>query len=170
VAATSSPTNSDPRGVTTAAPKAVLSDRWATGLAAVLLLVLGLQLVYVARATSATWDEPHHLFDGYTVWTLHDYGVNPEVPPLVKLTAALPLLPMRLQVPTLQNRSVQTEAFLDARPFVFANGGDRVLFPARMACAVFTLALGWLLSAATREMFGALAGVFALALFASLRN
>ena len=145
-------------------PTPIFTARVGNALAALLLLALALQLIYVARATSATWDEPHHLFDGYTVWTLHDYGVNPEVPPLVKLTAALPVLPMQMQVPTLQNRSVQTEAFLDARPFVFANGGDRVLFPARMACTVFTLALGWLVFAAAREMWFA-AGVFALALF-----
>ena len=146
-------------------PTPIFTARVGNALAALLLLALAVQLIYVARATSATWDEPHHLFDGYTVWTLHDYGVNPEVPPLVKLTAALPVLPLQMQVPTLQDRSVQTEAFLDARPFVFANGGDRVLFPARMACTVFTLALGWLVFAAAREMFGLAAGVFALALF-----
>jgi hypothetical protein len=40
----------------------------------VLLLVLVGQLVYVAKATSATWDEPHHLYDGYMVWKTGTMG------------------------------------------------------------------------------------------------
>jgi hypothetical protein len=120
--------------------------------------------MHVARATSATWDEPHHLIDGYTIWKLHDYTLNPEVPPLVKLTAALPLLPMHLNFPPNQGRSVPEEAFLEGRSFVFGNGGDRVLFPARMACAFFMLLLALLIYLAAAEMFGLGAGLFALAL------
>ena len=144
-----------------------MRKRVVSEVAAVVLLiaVLALQLVLVARATSATWDEPHHLFDGYTVWTQHDYRINPEVPPLVKLTAALPLLRMKLAVPPNQGRAVQTEAFTDGRDFVFGNGGDRVLFPARMAAMVFTLALALLLYRVGRRLFGWIAGLFALALF-----
>ena len=64
-----------------------------------LLCVLALQLLHVAKATSSSWDEAHHLFDGYTIWKLDDYRLNPEVPPFIKLTAALPLLPMQLKTP-----------------------------------------------------------------------
>ena len=131
-----------------------------------LLCVLALQLIHVARVTSSTWDEPHHLFDGYTIWKLDDYRLNPEVPPFVKLTAALPLLRMQLKVPVDQGRPVPLEAFRDGRKFVFGNGGDRVLFPARMACMGFTLVLGLLIYLAGEEMFGVVAGLFALALFA----
>jgi hypothetical protein len=130
-----------------------------------LLCVLALQLIHVARATSSTWDEPHHLFDGYTIFKSNDYRLNPEVPPFVKLTAAVPLLRMHLNVPENQGRPIPLEAFLDGRSFVFGNGGDRILFPARMACMGFTLALGLLIYLAAEEMFGVLAGLFALALF-----
>ena len=130
-----------------------------------LLCVLALQLVHVARATSSSWDEAHHLFDGYTIWKFDDYRLNPEVPPFIKLTAALPLLHMHLNVPPNQGRSNQTEAFLDGKAFVWGNGGDRVLFPARMACMGFTLALGLLIYLAGEEMFGFVAGLFALAMF-----
>ena len=132
---------------------------------AALFLVFLLQLVHVARVYSATWDEPHHLYDGYTIWTQHDYRLNAEVPPLVKLTAALPLLPMHLRMPPPLGRSQAAEAFLDGRAFVFGNGGDRVLFPARMACTLFTLLLALLVYAAARTMFSALAALMALALF-----
>lgn len=95
----------------------------------------------------------------------HDYRLNPEVPPLVKLTAALPLLRMHLNAPPDQGRSEPKEAFLDGRAFVFNNGGDRVLFRARMACTIFALLLAWLIYAAARNLFGSLAALFALTMF-----
>lgn len=142
------------------------SDRLHCRLAvAALLLVFALQLIHVARLYSANWDEAHHLYDGYNIWTKHDYRSNAEVPPLIKLAAALPLLPMHLASPPPQGESQALEAFLDGRAFVFGNGGDRVLFPARMACMAFTLLLAGLLYTATREMFGEVAALGALALF-----
>ena len=128
---------------------------------ALLLLTLALQLVHVARVYSINWDEGHHLYDGYTIWTRHDYRLNGEVPPFIKLTAALPLLPMRLSVPQDQKQS----AFLSGRAFIFNNGGDRVLFPARIASMLFTLLPAGLIYAAGRRMFGTFAAFLALALF-----
>jgi hypothetical protein len=145
---------------------AVRVNRWVRGVCVgALLCLLALQLVHVANETSSSWDEAHHLFDGYTIWKFADYRLNPEVPPFIKLTAALPLLHMQLKVPPNQGRPNQTEAFLDGKEFVFGNGGDRVLFPARMMCAGFALALGLLIYLAAEEMFGFAAGMFALALF-----
>jgi len=146
-----------------------ITPRWTTAqrLLAVtaLLLVFAFELIHVARVYSANWDEAHHLYDGLAIWTKHDYRLNAEVPPLVKLTAALPLLPMHLNTPPDQGKSQSLEAFVDGRAFVFGNGGDRVLFPARMACMVFTLMLAGLLYVATREMFGDIAALAALTLF-----
>ncbi len=140
--------------------------RWVRVVCVVALLLLQtLQLVHVARATSSSWDEPHHLLDGYTIWKFDDYRLNPEVPPLIKLTAALPLLRMHLAVPPNLGREDPTEAFLDGRVFVFGNGGDRVLFPARMAAMSYALALGLLIYLFAQEMFGFEGGIFALALF-----
>ena len=128
---------------------------------ACLLLLFALELVHVARVYSANWDEAHHLYDGYNIWTTHDFRVNAEVPPLVKLAAALPLLPMHLRLPPDRSRS----PFVVGRDFVFGNGGDRVLLPARLACMLFTLLLAWLIYAAARSMFGTVAALLALALF-----
>jgi len=134
-----------------------------------LLLIFALQLIHVARVYSANWDEAHHLYDGYNIWTHHDYRSNAEVPPLVKLTAALPLLPMHLTMPPDLGLSQGEEAFLDGRAFVFGsangNNGDRLLFPARMACMIFPLLLAVLLFFATRELFGPTAALAALTLF-----
>ena len=133
--------------------------------AAALLLLMALQLVHLSRVTSMTWDEGHHLFDGYTIWKKHDYRLNPEVPPFIKLAAAVPLLHAPLYMPPNQERAEQTEAFLDGRSFLVHNGYDRILFPARMACMVFTLLLGLLLFLFTRDLFGPIAALIGLALF-----
>ncbi len=132
---------------------------------AVLLAVFGLQLIHVARLYSANWDEAHHLYDGYLILTQHDYRANAEVPPLVKMTAALPLLGMHLTLPPATGTSQTENAFLAGRAFVFGNGGDRLLFPARMACMLFSLTTAVLVYAAGRRCFGMLAGVCALFLF-----
>ena len=126
-----------------------------------LLLVFTLQLVHIARLYSPNWDEAHHLYDGYNIWTHHDYRVNAEVPPLVKLTAALPTLALHAHPPS----HPELNAFQAGRLFLVENGGDRLLFPARMACMAFTLLLAGVLYTATRNMFGTLAAFIALTLF-----
>jgi tetratricopeptide (TPR) repeat protein len=131
----------------------------------VLLLILIAQLAYVSRATSLTWDEAHHLFDGYNIWKHSDYGLNPEVPPMVKLVVSAPFLRTPLFVPPLKGRSFQTEAYLDGQDFVFRNNTEKLVFRARMASALFMLLLGAVLFAAGYEMFGPVAALFGLAFF-----
>jgi tetratricopeptide (TPR) repeat protein len=69
-----------------------------------------------------------------------------------------------LEVPPLQGRPFQTEAFLDGKDFLFHNDTDRILFRARMASAIFMLSLAILVFAAAYEMFGSLAALLAIAL------
>jgi Dolichyl-phosphate-mannose-protein mannosyltransferase len=60
--------------------------------AAVVVGLCGLFLLLAvshARTTSATYDETDHLSAGYSHLRWHDYRLNPELPPLVKLWAAL---------------------------------------------------------------------------------
>lgn len=131
-----------------------------------LVLVLGLQLVLSVRQESQTWDEGDHIFAGYMSWTRADFGLNPEHPPLLKLLATAPLLPVPLKVPELQDRYFKEEAFLGGKEFLYRNDADAILFRARVAAATFTLLTALLVFAATREMFGAGAGLVALALLA----
>ncbi len=129
-----------------------------------LLAVLMLQLALSIRQESITWDEDDHLYAGYMSWTTGDFGLNPEHPPLVKMLAALPLLPMQLKMPVLQNRNFKHEAFLGGKEFVFQNDADTMLFRARMAASLLTVLMAWLVFAAAREMFGTTAGFIALGL------
>ena len=130
-----------------------------------LLLLFVAQLVHVARVTSANWDECHHVYDGYNILTHRDYRLNAEVPPLVKMTAALPLLLMKIGPLPAQDKSQALNAFIGGREFVFGNGGDRVLLPARLMCCLFALALASLVYAVARRVFGEWAGLAALLLF-----
>jgi Dolichyl-phosphate-mannose-protein mannosyltransferase len=131
-----------------------------------LVLALGLQLVLSVRQESQTWDEGDHIFAGYMSWKRADFGLNPEHPPLVKLLATVPLLPLPLRVPEVQDRNFKIEAFLDGKDFLYRNDADAILFRTRVAAAVLTLLTALLVFAATREMFGAGAGLVALALLA----
>lgn len=67
------------------------------------LLVLALLAAFAGLAIgafwnhSATFDETSHLPAGYSALRWHDYRLNPEHPPLIKLWAALPLLPLSIE-------------------------------------------------------------------------
>src|SRR3954470_310700 len=79
---------------------------WLVPLGVVALLsCMVLQLALTAERTSLFWDEADHIYAGYMMWKTADYGLNPEHPPLVKLLGALPLVPMQLTVPPLQDRN-----------------------------------------------------------------
>ncbi len=65
----------------------------------VFVIVFGALAITSARRQSATFDEPIHLMGGYSYLKWHDYRINPEHPPLVKLWAALPLLGMEINDP-----------------------------------------------------------------------
>ena len=134
-----------------------------------LLLVLLGELTFSIRQQSLSWDEGDHIFAGYISWKRVDFGINPEHPPLVKMLAAIPVLPMHLKVPDPKGlASFKDEAYFDGRDFIFGNGGeaeaDRIIFRARMAAATLSLLLGLLVFLAGREMFGDGAALFALAL------
>ena len=129
-----------------------------------LLGVLVLQLVFSVRRESLSWDEGDHIFAGYMSWKDGDFGLNPEHPPLVKMVATLPLLPMNLKVPRLQNRNFKLEAYFDGRDLIFGNDAEKIIFRARMAAMSFTVVLALVVFLATREMFGTGAGFIALTL------
>jgi 4-amino-4-deoxy-L-arabinose transferase-like glycosyltransferase len=128
-----------------------------------LVLVLIGELTYSVAHESLTWDEGNHIWAGYMSWK-GDLGMNPEHPPLVKAVATLPLLFMKLKVPKLQNRYFKHESSFDGRDLIYGNDAATVIFRVRMAAMIFIVLLSLLVFAATREMFGDVAGLVALGL------
>ena len=135
-----------------------------TFVAVIIFLAIALQLVLMARANSATWDEADHTYAGYMQWKHGDFGLNPEHPPLVKFLATLPLLNMNLNVPPLQDRPYRMQEVQGGKDFVFQNDANKILFRVRMAAMLLTLLLAVLVFLAAREMFGTGAGLIALGL------
>jgi dolichyl-phosphate-mannose--protein O-mannosyl transferase len=133
---------------------------------ALLLITLVAELALSIRRETQTWDEACHLFAGYSYWTRADFGMNPEHPPLVKVLAALPPLPMSLRVPVLGARNFKVEAFLSGEQFVYSNDAEVLRFRARLAAALLSVLLAGLVFLATREMFGAVPALIALTLLA----
>ena len=146
---------------------------WAVGAMWLLLLVLVTEVGLSTRRESASWDEGDHIYSGYMNWKHGEYSLNPEHPPLVKLIATLPLLPLNLKVAPREGRFFKSEAYYGGRELLFRNdpkyGGhysaDTLLFRIHMTVLVFAAALAVLLFLAGSEMFGSAAGLIAMALF-----
>jgi len=133
-----------------------------------LLVVFGLQLALTVRQESLTWDEGDHIFAGYMSWKTHDYGLNPEHPPLMKMLATVPLLKLPLKVPELQHRFFKTESYMDGKALLFGNepaySAPSLTFRVRMAAGIVAILLGLLVFLGAQEMFGTAAAFVALIL------
>ncbi len=134
-----------------------------------LLAALVAQVSVAIRGQSLTWDEGDHIFSGVEIWRVHDYGYNPEHPPMVKMLGGLPLLGLHLRMPEPQGRFFKTEAYLDGKAMLYGNGpahpARELIFRARIVEIVFAVAAALLVFAAGTEMFSLEAGLCALLLF-----
>src|ERR1017187_4606986 len=133
---------------------------------ALLFLIYGLEMFLSARLEAQTFDEPAHLYAGYSYWLRSDFGINPEHPPLVKLVASLPLvLADKPQYPEPGHSFFRGESAMDGARLLGTPGSGRLLNHARTAVSVFAFLLAVLLVVVAREMFGETVGLFALTLF-----
>ncbi|MGA2568876.1 MAG: glycosyltransferase family 39 protein [Terracidiphilus sp.] len=139
----------------------------------ILILVMIGEVALSTRQESPSWDEGDHIYAGYMNWKNGEYDLNPEHPPLVKLVATLPLVPLDLKTAPRHGTYFKGEAYGGGRELIFRNdpkyGGkysaDDLLFRVHMASLVFGLTLAVLLFAAGKEMFGVTAGLIGMALF-----
>ena len=133
-----------------------------------LLLIMAGTILHTIHGESLTWDEGDHIFAGYETWKTHDYGYNPEHPPIVKMLATIPLLGLNLTVPPNQHRFFKTEAYMDGREMLFRSpgfSGQDLTFRVRILPLLFTLIAAILVYCAGREMFSCTTGLVALLLF-----
>jgi hypothetical protein len=150
-----------------------LRTRWVLIVVPALILIFWLQMLHAIRGESLTWDEGDHIFAGYESLKTHDFGLNPEHPPMVKMIGALPLLSLELRVPAVGHRFFKEEAYMDGRELLFHNGpadgghydANTLIFRARLFASVFSLIAAVLVFLGTTEMFSLTAGLIALVLF-----
>ena len=140
--------------------------RVAIAIAALLLVALALQELSMIRTQSLSWDEGADFFAGYSIWKRSDYGLNAAHPPLAEMVAAAPLLSLDLKAPPPPLHKLEGDAL--GTEFLFGNApgysGEALIWRGRLAVGVFILLLAFLTFLAGRQMFGAAAGVVALAL------
>jgi len=144
-----------------------LTPRITNLIAAILLAVMAILLVTSVRQQSQTFDESTHLFAGFEYWKHADFGRNPEHPPFVKLLASLPLLPMGLhEPPAIPIPFFKAQDLVNGGQLLYTANAEAILLRGRFMIALLSLTLGLLLFLATKEIFGPLAAVLALFLFA----
>ena len=140
------------------------STRWLV-VAIALVLLFFAQCVHTAKTDSVSWDESQHLYSGWLSWKHADFGFNPEVPPLIKMWCAIPLLHRDMVQPPYTGGQFKREGFVLGQRFLAENGIDRTLIAARIMAALLSALLAITIFLTAREMFGEKAAVLALALF-----
>jgi len=140
---------------------------WIVG--AILMIMLALS-ISVALGDAAIMDEVAHIPSGYSYIHLHDYRLNPEHPPLLKDLAGIPLQFLNVTLPTDKPYwTTDANGQWDAgSTFLYlpGNNTEAILFWSRFPIILIALALGFMIFKWAKELFGAKAGLLALALYA----
>ncbi|HXG51859.1 MAG TPA: hypothetical protein VNN77_10680 [candidate division Zixibacteria bacterium] len=140
---------------------------------AVLLLLAFMGLSYsAALQKSPTFDEPLHLYAGYSHLRWGDFRVNPEHPPLAKILAALPLLATGVDASSITARErdrVQVKKRYGwnlADRFFLANARTPgfIAYP-KLVMICLAAGLGILVFLCARDLYGELAALAALSLY-----
>jgi hypothetical protein len=149
---------------------------WLTGIAAAGLLVcFAAQAVLSMKDKSVTVDEITYIAAGYYHLRTGDFHYNMTNPPLMKLTAALPLLLLNPELPETGSDPDGWNAIEEwqyARRFLYDNrvDADRMLFAARLPFVALGVVLGVLVFVWARELYGPRSGLLALFLYAFSPN
>ena len=129
-----------------------------------LLAVFFLQMITASPIKSPTFDEPAHIGAGLSYWTMRDFRVNPQHPPLLKELGALPLVlsgarfPMtRADWDTVGDPPPVFFQWQLGRDVIFGNNPDSVMFRARLPFILLAVLLGGLIFAWGRRLLGATA-------------
>ncbi len=146
----------------------------AVTLVASFLLALHAWLALTALVDkSTTTDELAHLTSGYAYWQFDDYRLQPENGNLPQRWAALPL---RWQEPVLATDDTaawaRSHVWLIGHRFFYGSGNntDFMLFSARAMMVVMSTGIGLVVFAWSRRLWGDLAGLFSLGLYALCPN
>jgi len=132
---------------------------------AVVFLGIGLRQAWV---DAPTYDEPVYVSAGVTALVHHDLRLNPEHPPLAKVVAALPVL---LAHPVVPEGAAWRHAdeYTYAVVFTQAQWRDgslrRIMFLARLAPLLESVATALVLAVLATRLFGRAAGALAGALW-----
>src|SRR2546423_13424349 len=147
-----------------------ISSHWPAVICAALLIAMSLQMLAVVWRNSITTDEIVMIPSAYYYLSAGDCRLINEHPPLVKFVAGLPLLfiqPAETPPKTLPTDDSALVKFEYADSFWGSNDNvfESLSFWPRVAMIALAVALGVLVFAFARELFGARAAVLAAALY-----
>ncbi len=134
----------------------------------VVLALFWLCLVASLRDKSLTYDEVVYAAAGYSQWQYGDFRLQPENGPLPERLAGLPLalsvMPIPPPDPVLWKDANQWQI---GQNWFYRSGLDAASLgtEGRMACGLFAVALGALVWAWSRRLFGPTGGLVSLLLF-----
>jgi hypothetical protein len=121
---------------------------------------------------SLTFDEPLHLYAGYSYLQWRDFRVNPEHPPLAKVLAALPLLALEIDPTSItraQRDFVQQRKdygwILADHLFMSNDDPESLFFYAKLVMIGLAATLGIFVFLWARALYGLTAGIVALAVY-----
>jgi Dolichyl-phosphate-mannose-protein mannosyltransferase len=165
-----------PRTASSIGPRSIVAvgnitlSRKQTALGAALLLLLYVfQAVSATTQESNTFDEAEHLSTGYFYWVDSGQKLNPGVGMLAQGWAALPLLSDHLSfAPDKGVAPPNMGQWEQGYRFFYLNGNNpaKMLLQARFMASLLGAALGLLVFLWSRELFGPVAGLISLFLFA----
>ena len=136
--------------------------------AAFVLALFWVFMLASLRDKSLTFDEVVYAASGYSQWHYGDFRLQPENGQLAERVAGLPLelslSPIPPPDPTAWRNADQWQI---GGQWLYRPGGDAesVGFDGRMACGLFAVALGALVWAWSRRLFGPTGGMVSLVLF-----
>ena len=145
--------------------------RWAEAACALLLLLMSVSLLAATARKTITIDEVVLIPAAYYHFVAGDFHLVHEHPPLCKIVAGIPLL--FVQPNEIPRESVDKATAAAARKWIYQDhfwtsnraAFERVAYWPRAAMVVLTIALGVLVFAFARELFGPRAAVLAVLLY-----
>lgn len=113
-------------------------------------------------------DEGVHLMSGFSYLKTGIYNMNREHPPLLKLLAGVPLLFTSTQLYTTDPAWTSADQWAFTPHFLYNNifDAESMLLLGRLPIMLISLILGWFIFVWSKKLFGSLAGLFSLALYA----
>jgi type IV secretory pathway TrbD component len=137
-----------------------------------LLFLFSLISLTATLQKSLTFDEPLHIYAGYSYLRWRDFRVNPEHPPLAKVLAALPLIACELDTTSItraQRDFVQQRKdygwILANHLFMSNDDRESLFFYAKLVMIGLAAALGIFVFLWARALYGLTAGIVALAVY-----
>ncbi|MEJ7577163.1 MAG: glycosyltransferase family 39 protein [Pyrinomonadaceae bacterium] len=148
----------------------LIAARGAEVVVACVLLLMAANMLTAITRKGLTNDEFVHIPAGYYHLLAGNYTLNNEHPPLVKVWAAIPLLFIQPDEPSVTSSldSFPTERTSSALANFWLANIDlfkTISFWARAVMIPLTVLLGWLIFVYARQFAGARAGMFSVALY-----